>query len=91
MKFIFHDPDLPGEMPVLNYQLCCYDYKDNKCFDEFFIDPNEINGNDLTYLHTDEDEENDMYRLFANMKDGNTYELILKKVDKSKCSDFYGG
>lgn len=92
MKYIFHDGRTKGEYPVETFHIAWYDMttKNKRCFDESFytkdqFDPNEL----LSYLETKENKrDNDRCRIFVNMKNGDIYEMKLKKIDKKKIQDY---
>ena len=99
LKYIFdkNDPNYPrGKFPIDHFQLCWYDMEKNqKCFDEDIIKPNEFKVNFYTYIDTDENEgDSDRSRVFVHHVNGDIYELRLHKLTKeqwSKCKKFYGG
>lgn len=65
--------------------------RDGDCFDEDFYNINTNIENILSCVETIEDVNNyDRSRVFVNMDNGDTYELIMKKVNKQKCDNFYG-
>lgn len=82
MKYIFKENEIVGEYPVEYYQICWYDMNDGDCFDESLyskeiFDPHEL----LTFVETKENkEDSDRTRVFAKMKNGDIYELKLKKI-----------
>lgn len=86
MKYIFTDGNLVGEYPVERIQHCWYDgtvRRDGCCFDERFIDPKDFDYLDLSYIETEEERRKqgiDHSRMFVTMKNGERYELILRKV-----------
>lgn len=70
--------DSIGISRIKNMQSCFYE--NNICFDEMFYKKEEFDSNLLTYAREDI-EENYSSRLFVNMTDGETYEIVLRKVD----------
>lgn len=86
MKYIFKDGNPVGEYPVEWIQQGWYDGTvqcDGMCFDERFIDPKKFNYIDLSYLETEEERKErdiDHSRMFVIMKNGEQYELMLRKV-----------
>ena len=90
MKYIFNNNEIKGQLPIDTIQIAFYDMtRDGGCFDESFINPNDFNVHYLTYIDTEENkDDNDRTRIFINMINGKTYELIAKEVDKNKCRFF---
>lgn len=102
MKYIFNDPDnmdILGEYPVEEFQVCHYDgtyLKDGDCFDESFIAPKDFDASLLSAVETASEKlsNGDHTRLFVYMKNGDAYELELRKLstkDQMQCSNYYGG
>ena len=81
---------------IKNYQVAWYDMeRDGDCFGEDIYDPNDFHSivNDCSCIISYEQEESEATfkrRLFVNYEDGTRYELVAKKVDSSKCSNYYG-
>lgn len=91
MKYIFRDNNLLslGEIPIKNIQIAYYDMeKGGKCFDEYYITPEEFNAHELMYISTDEDE-NDVKKtkVFVHHMNGSIYELQLKKLTEQEIKE----
>lgn len=88
MKYIFHKDSDKGEYPVASYLLTCYDMtkEGNPCFDEQLIKAEDFDPHKyFTFLDTEENNlDLNRFRVFAEMKNGSLYELILKKVNASE-------
>ena len=85
MWFRFDNPDEPGVLDVKCYQVCWYDMeRDGACFDESFYSPDEI-GLIISYVETEDEKDNpDRSRVFVHFGNGDSYELVLKKINKNK-------
>lgn len=95
----FFKDKVKGQLKIDKAQVAWYDMEyGGRCFDESWI---VHNGDDvktlqdigmwLTYVELDENADKcDKSRVFIHMDDGNSYELKLVKLDKSKrYSNFY--
>lgn len=93
MKYIFHGNSDKGEYPVASYSLVCYDMtkEGNPCFDEQPIKAEDFDPHEyLTFLATEENNlDLNRFRIFAEMKNGSLYELILRKVDTSEDTSLF--
>ena len=88
MKYIF-DGEFQGTYPVECFQVCLYDGMDGGCYDEYCIKPEDFSCHDLSSVETEEEqaEKGDHSRLFVHMKNGDTYELELRKLSKKQVKE----
>lgn len=89
MLYRFEKGNSVGICRVKNLQICWYDMtQDGDCFDESFAGIKAPLEHILSRVETEEDEgKDDRSRVFVNMDNGDTYELIMRKV-KSPCCNF---
>ena len=86
MKYIFRDNSLLGELPIKEIQIT--HYKNNVCFDEFYITPEEFSAHELTYISTTENKNDKIKsKVFIHHKNGSIYELQLKKLAKQEIKE----
>lgn len=75
--------------PVKNFLVTYYTAGDGGrclCYDEHLIKPKDMDADWLAYIMDAEENADpnlDKSRVFAEMKNGDIYELILRKVDKA--------
>ena len=89
MKYIYKNNEIIGKLPIKNFQITIYDMeKGGKCFDEYYVDPDEFNAYDLMCITTDEDE-NDAKKskVFVHHINGSIYELQLKKLTEQEIKE----
>lgn len=100
MKYIFNEKSESkyqmGKFPIDYIQLCWYDMeKGQKCYDEDTITPDIFKANFLTYIDTEENEnDSDRTRIFVHHINGDVYELCLHKLTEEQWAErftFYGG
>ena len=89
MLYRFDPNNSKGICRVKNIHIAWYDMEHNgDCFDEDFENITESIEHILAYVETYEDHNKiDRSRVFINMDDGDTYELIMRKC-KSNCTNF---
>ena len=89
MKYIFRDNELLGKLPIKNFQIIIYNMeKGGKCFDEYYIDPDEFNAYDLMCIATDEDKDDaKKSKVFLHHINGSIYELQLKKLTEQEIQE----
>lgn len=91
MLYRFEDGNPRGVCRVKNIQTAWYDMDDDgSCYDESFSKITPDIERLLAYLETEEDlkaEKRSRSRVFINMDDGDSYELILQKVT-SRCNSY---
>ncbi len=103
MEYIYRDENgqkkEKAEFPIANFQIACYDgcvQFNYTGFDELYIEPEKFDCHWLMYLETEEEqlEERDHFRIFVNMRNGDCFELELRKLSHKQCREsghFYGG
>ena len=71
--------DKTNEPKIICYQVAWYKNETNKCFDEYWYEPDEIN----TIIECIREMDNDKYtiycRLFAHFDDESEYEIEIKR------------
>lgn len=90
MLYRFEPNNSKGICRVKNIQIAFYnmDNSDGVCFDECFKNIETPTEQILAYVETKEDYNSFMHsRVFINMDDGDTYELIMRKCE-SDCTNF---
>lgn len=78
---------IDGDYPIKNFLATFYEKTNGQfcCYGECVVSPKDMDVQRLTYIMDEEekaDPDADKTRLFAEMKNGDIYEFVLRKVDR---------